>query len=298
MKNIITIVVRLTFSCLLAATIMGITFIFTSNTKKYNEHVKEQQVMYELLGYKQGDKVPKSLTMHTIYRYVLRIDDKQSIGYLVPLGHGKKDGYLLVNIDLGGKLIESKQVNLSEKDAMEAESCTKAVQETLGAAYGVTFVDQTVIVTENGKRCAYLVAGKFQGFKTFISVMLAVDPGFTLTGMEILEHEEDPGLGAEIAQDYFKNQFKGKTFETLKNIDVIKAPIPDDYLQALTGKMSGEEAKKVRDQYKTSGIYALTGATISSRSVSNGVKGIVTKFAYRIGILDKVLAEQHIAVSF
>ena len=54
MKEIITIVVRLTLTCLLAATVMGLCFIFTSNAKKHNEHVKEQKVMYELLGYK-GD---------------------------------------------------------------------------------------------------------------------------------------------------------------------------------------------------------------------------------------------------
>ena len=42
--------------------------------------------------------------------------------------------------------------------------------------------------------------------------MLALDPQFSLLGLEILEHEEDPGLGAEIEQDYFRNQFKGKSF--------------------------------------------------------------------------------------
>ena len=52
MKDILSIVIRLTVSCLLAASVMGICFIFTSNAKKHNEHVKEQQVMYELLGYK------------------------------------------------------------------------------------------------------------------------------------------------------------------------------------------------------------------------------------------------------
>jgi hypothetical protein len=32
--------------------------------------------------------------------------------------------------------------------------------------------------------------------------------------------------------------------------------------------------------------------------VNNGVKGIVKKFAYRLNILDAVLAEQKIAVAF
>jgi len=295
MKDILSIVIRLTVSCLLAASVMGICFIFTSNAKKHNEHVKEQQVMYELLGYKGDAKVPESVVMHEIYRYVLTTADSQSIGYLVA-EHGEE--FLLVEIDLDGKFLKKIPFTMSEADALEGDLRDKKVQEIVGPSATVKFADQTVIVTDDGKRIAYLVSGKFQGFKTFISVMLAVDPSFSLLGLEILEHEEDPGLGAEIEKDYFKNQFKGKPFAVLKNIDVVKAPIPADYLKALNGKVDEQEILKIREMYKDKDIYALTGATISSRAVSNGVKGIVKKFAYRVTVLDKVLAEQRLTVPF
>ena len=187
---------------------------------------------------------------------------------------------------------------MSEADALEGDLRDKKVQEIVGPSATVKFADQTVVVTDNGKRIAYLISGKFQGFKTFVSVMLAVDPSFTMLGLEILEHEEDPGLGAEITQDYFKNQFKGKPFSVLKNIGVVKEPIPDDYLKALNGKVGEQEILKIRQMYEDKEIYALTGATISSRAVSNGVKGIVKKFAYRVTVLDKVLAEQQLTVPF
>lgn len=298
MKDIITIVVRLTVSCLLAATVMGLCFVFTSNAKKHNEHVKEQQVMYELLGYKGDAARPESLALHEIYRYVISNSEKQSIGYLVPVGHGEEGKFLFVNIDLDGTLIESKPVALSAIEALEAETRNKAVVAAVSPGNTVTFADQTIVVTENGNRIAYLLGGKFQGFKTFVHVMLAVDPAFSLVGMEILEHEEDPGLGAEIEQDYFKNQFKGKPFEALKAIDVVKAPIPDDYLKALTGKVNEDEIMQFREQYKDKDIYAITGATISTKAVAYGVKGIVKKFAYRVNVLDTVLKEQQLAVSF
>lgn len=298
MKDIITIVFRLTVSCLLAATVMGICFIFTSNAKKHNEHVKEQKVMYELLGYKGGAEIPSSLAMHEVYRYVLSKGDTQSIGYVLPQDQGGKPAFLFVNINLDGKLIETKPVSLSEADALDDELRQKAVQVALGPAYGVTFADQTIVVTDNGARIAYLLGGKFQGFKTFIHVMLAVDPAFSLLGLEILEHEEDPGLGAEIEQEYFKNQFKDKPFDALKAIDVVKAPIPDDYLKALNRKVSEEDILKLREQYKDGDVYALTGATISTKAVCNGVKSIVTKFAYRVNVLDNVLKEQQLAASF
>lgn len=298
MKDIITIVIRLTASCLLAATVMGLCFIFTSNAKKHNEHVKEQQVMYELLGYKGGATIPESLAMHEVYRYVISNSEKQSIGYLVPSGKGEEGKFLFVNIDLDGTLIDSKPVALSATEALEVETRNKAVVAAVSPGNAVNFADQTIVVTENGNRIAYLLGGKFQGFKTFVHVMLAVDPAFSLVGMEILEHEEDPGLGAEIEQDYFKNQFKGKPFAALKAIDVVKAPIPDDYLKALNGKVSEGEIMQFREQYKDKDIYALTGATISTKAVAYGVKGIVKKFAYRVNVLDKVLKEQQLAVSF
>lgn len=298
MKNMITIVVRLTVSCLLAASVMGLCFVFTSKAKKHNEHVQEQRVIYELLGYKDGAKIPDSISLHEVYRYILTKGDKQSIGYLVPQGHDKETGFLFVNIDLGGGLLASKTVNLSEADALDLKARNKAVEQAAGTGYTQKFADQTIVVTENGKRIAYLLGGKFPGFKTFVNVMLAVDPKFTILGLEVLEHEEDPGLGAEIVQKYFKNQFKGKPFEALKKIEVVKEPIPADYLTALNEKGSDEEIVKTRDQYKDKAIYALTGATISSKSVAEGVKGIVSKFAYRINVLDKVLQEQQLAVSF
>ena len=298
MKDIITIVVRLTLSCLLAATVMGVCFIFTSNAKKHNEHVKEQKTMYELLGYKGDVKKPDTVAMHEVYRYVISGNDSQSIGYLLPQGPGEDGGHIFVNVDLDGKMIESKPVDITEKDVLETELRNKAVQATVGAGYTAVYADETIVVTDNGARIAYLLGGKFQGFKTFINVMLAVDPNFSMVGFEVLEHEEDPGLGAEIEQDYFKNQLKGKPFEAIKTIDVVKAPIPSDYLEALNGKLTEEETLAFREQYKTKDVYALTGATISSRAVTNGLKGIVTKFAYRINVLDKVLQEQQLAVSF
>ena len=55
---------------------------------------------------------------------------------------------------------------------------------------------------------------------------------------------------------------------------------------------------RIQQLYRDKDIYALTGATISSTSVTSGVKAIVKKFAYRVSILDRVLAEQGIEVSF
>lgn len=299
MKMILTIIFRLTISCLIAGTIMGMTFIITNKAKKENEFAREEKVVYSLLGYSQENPIPESMGMHEVFRYIVTEGDQQSIGYLVPVGvHGEEGGFSFVRISLDGTFVDRTDVVLSEENVREQGDRDVAIQTAVGTAIQIRFTDQTIVVTDHGERTAYLLHGKFPGFKTNIAVMLALDPAYSVIGLEIMEHEEDPGLGAEIEQDYFKNQFKFKPFEKIKTIEVDKKPMPPEYVDALEARIDESAAVDMMKQYKDQNIYALTGATISSDAVSSGVKGITKKFAYRLDILDKVLDEQHIGVPF
>lgn len=297
MKDISTIIFRLTVACLLAGLIMGAGFILTNKAKKHNIHVNEQKVMLSLLGYSDNNPAPSSLAMHEVYRYLL--NDGQGTGYLIPLKDG---GFSFVSLDLDGAFVSQVPVNLSSDKAGEESERVKALETAIGPGKKLRYAEQTIVVTNKGKRTAYLLPGRFPGFKTFINAILALDQNFTILGLDIMEHEEDPGLGAEIDQDYFKGQFTGKALERLKTLEVEKKPLPEDYRQALTAgspdRIGVDEVKSIREQYLDKDIYALTGATISSRAVTSGVKGMVKKFAYRVAILDRVLTEQKIATAF
>jgi len=298
MKNILTIIFRLTVACLLAGLVMGTTFILTNKAKKHNIHVNEQKVMLSLLGFSEKNPAPASVAMHEVYRYLVGEGEGLGMGYLLPLRDGT---YSFVTLDLAGGFVAQTPVAISPEKVVEESERTPAIGAAIGAEKPLRYADQTIVVTNDGKRMAYLLPGRFPGFKTFINAMLAVDPGFSILGLEIMEHEEDPGLGAEIDQEYFKNQFKGKQLETVKKLEVVKTPLPEEYRKGLEADKSGlgaEEVARIQEQYKDNDIYALTGATISSRSVTNGVKAMVKKFAYRVAILDRVLAEQHIATPF
>ncbi|MFA6283694.1 MAG: FMN-binding protein [Desulfurivibrionaceae bacterium] len=298
MKNILTIIFRLTVACLLAGLVMGTAFILTNKAKKHNIHVNEQKVMLSLLGYSEKNPAPESVAMHEVYRYLVGEGEALGMGYLLPLQDGT---FSFVTIDLTGGFVGQTPVAISPEKAVEEGERTPAIAAAIGAEKSLRYADQTIVVTNDGKRMAYLLPGRFPGFKTFIGAMLALDPNFSILGLDIMEHEEDPGLGAEIDQEYFKNQFKGKPLETVKKLEVVKTPLPEEYRKGLETEKNGldaEEVARIQEQYKDNDIYALTGATISSRSVTNGVKAMVKKFAYRLAILDRVLAEQHIAVPF
>ncbi len=298
MKNILTIIFRLTASCLVAGLVMGTTFVFTNKAKKANEFAREEKVMYSLLGYSKENPIPESMGLHEMFRYVVSEGDIQSIGYLLPAESHGEGSFNFVRIDLDGNFLDSSSVSISEEKVRDQKDRDAAVQSALGAGRYARFVDGTIVVTDNGNRLAYLLGGKFPGFKTHIAIMLALDPSYSILGLEVMEHEEDPGLGAEIEQDYFKNQFVYKPFEKIKSIDVVKSPLPDEYFEALEGKIDESAAVDVMKQYSDRDIYALTGATISSAAVSSGVRAMTRKFAYRLDILDHVINEQQIAVPF
>jgi electron transport complex protein RnfG len=221
------------------------------------------------------------------------------MGYLLPLRDGS---FSFVTLDLAGGFLAENPVSLPAEKAPEEGERTRAIAAAIGGDKGLRYADQTIVVTDSGKRTAYLLPGRFPGFKTFIHAILALDQDFAILGLDIMEHEEDPGLGAEIDEDYFKNQFQGKSLETVKGLEVVKMPLPDEYLKVLEADqramLGQEEVDRILEQYRDADIYALSGATISSNSVTRGVKEMVKKFAYRLAILDRVLAEQRIATPF
>ena len=97
-----------------------------------------------------------------------------------------------------------------------------------------------------GKEAGYAFIAEGNGYQGLIKLIVGVDSELTtLKGMEVLESQETPGLGAEIAASPFKDQFNGLP---------VKHPI--EYVKN----------QKPTEPYQ---IEAITGATISSRAVVN-----------------------------
>jgi len=304
MKEIFKITISLTVVCLVAAIILGVVYAKTEHARKENEERIEQQTIRELLGFRQesGKKAPVDLKIYAVYRYVLT-DPKgvNTLGYLIPL---KEGGYVLAEIDLDGKpgktyKIDADAAKLSDRTARDA-----AVKAALPSSMKAVYAQALFVANLGEKRLGYVIPGVTQGFKTFVKLMVSLDPSFTVTGVAITESEEDPGLGAEIEHNYFKNQFAGKTLEILKELKVVKEPLPSDYLAALDPAvaarrgLSKEQVKEIKEKHLKDDIYALTGATISSRAVTTGVRDTVRKFVYRIGILDGAIKKENLHVAF
>ncbi len=92
---------------------------------------------------------------------------------------------------------------------------------------------------------AYIVPIETKGYGGVIKLLAAITPEGKEIDFTILSHNETPGLGDNAGKDSFRQQFNGK--DSSKMI-VVKDPSNKDNIQALTG------------------------ATISSRAVTKGIK--------------------------
>ncbi len=84
------------------------------------------------------------------------------------------------------------------------------------------------------------------GYGGDVLVITGISAEGKVTGMKVVSHQETPGLGANSTKPDFQNQFQGKSVST--EITVVKS------------SPSSENE-----------VQALTGATITSRAVTNGV---------------------------
>jgi electron transport complex protein RnfG len=96
------------------------------------------------------------------------------------------------------------------------------------------------IAKKGDKIIGYIVQSYGKGYSSYINTLIAVDTDFKVQKISILDQKETPGLGDEIDTPTFKKQFEGKDIDHLK---VVKTETTDD-------------------------IQAISGATISSRAVT------------------------------
>lgn len=124
--------------------------------------------------------------------------------------------------------------------------------------------------TSGGTTVAYIADTSGKGYSSFIQMMVSLDTGLKIKDVNILHHGETPGLGDQVEdRKLFLDQFKGKALQQLVLI-------------------KGETKEN---------IQAITGATISSRAVTNGVRDAVQMLVDKYGSGVKSAAEGQPAAS-
>jgi electron transport complex protein RnfG len=147
------------------------------------------------------------------------------------------------------------------------------------------------VATKNGAPLGFVTEGETQGYKNKIRFFVAIDSNFDVAGVRVIEHEEDPGLGAEVATPWFQGQYVGRKVANLQNVEVSRDPMPEDWSAALHEREKTDSTAwrnhyaNLLERENTTSIYAVTGATISSRALTNGVRTTAHHFERRWSLL-------------
>lgn len=141
----------------------------------------------------------------------------------------------------------AKQVKLEEEKALK-DIFPKAIKFNI-----ITCKDDYIYheVYSKNKLIGYAIDASGKGFSSIIKIKIGLNPDKkTVKDIKIVKQSETPGLGTKIKGKKFTDQFRNKTLK-----------------QVLLKKDSCKGT-----------IDALTGATISSRAVSEAVQKSITKF--------------------
>ncbi|WP_129596845.1 RnfABCDGE type electron transport complex subunit G [Anaerophilus nitritogenes] len=105
---------------------------------------------------------------------------------------------------------------------------------------------------KDGEVVGYTVKTNPKGYGGEVEVMVGITGDSVISGVNIGNHQETPGLGAK-ADGEFKDQYKEKSVEN--ELKVIKAGAPKD-----------------------NEVMAISGATITSKAVNTGVNSAIKLF--------------------
>lgn len=259
--EVLRIAASMTAACAIGATLLGGVFVATNRYQKAARARAERRAVTGILGLgPMADVlvVQQSLSpaqRRVVYREVGTVADSELV------------------FTYEGRLVRHAPVRAG------------------AAETGLIPVGRLFIAWENGALRGFVVEGEARGYKNRIRFFVGLDAEFEIAGVEVVEHEEDPGLGAEIAKPWFEGQFLGRPHAVVPDLTVTRDPMPEDWRAALLERGRVEPQtwnaryRMLVNRMSQEPIYAVTGATISSRALTDGVRNAVLHFQHRWRLL-------------
>ena len=269
--EVLRIAATMTVVCALAGAILGAGFLVTHRYREAADRRAERGAILDLLS------LDSSATVLEIRQYLAAAENRV-VYRTAPLG-GRPEREIVFGLD-GRRL----SAGLAPAGAASARDDRALLP--LGRMFAAT---------RAGAAAGFVVEGETRGYKNRIRFFIGLTPDFEIAGVRVVEHEEDPGLGAEVATPAFAGQYLGRTADDLATLTVTRDPMPEDWRAALA-TLSRTPAARWRERNaallereSVKPVYAVTGATISSRALTDGVRETVDHFRRRWALLSPAL---------
>ncbi len=176
------------------------------------------------------------------------------VGFLLSFYNGLTSGPIAEN--------QRREIEEVQKQLMDADQFDTVIDSE--ADPGMPHVWKAI---KDGKMTGYVVKTQASGYSSTqrITIMYSLSPDFKVMGVNIVSQGETPGLGTNIEEDVDLGQFGGKPFvsqfegKDLSALKIGSSPQPGDGY-----------------------IAAITGATVSSRAVTEGVHDSLEKLKSKL----------------
>jgi len=281
--EVLRIATTMTVVCALAGVLLGAGFLVTHRYRESADRRTERRAILDLL---QLDSSARVLEV----RQYLAPDRREVVYRTAPLGEPAEREIVF---GLDGRLVAAgaapgaTPAPGTSGDAPTGHGSSRDARQT----HPLLPLGRMFAASRAGSPAGFVVEGQTRGYKNTIRFFVGLTPTFEIAGVRVVEHEEDPGLGAEVATPAFSGQYLGRTASDLSTLAVTRDPMPEDWRAALAtlGRTPvatwRERHAALIERERAKPVYAVTGATISSRALTDGVRETVDHFRRRWELL-------------
>jgi H+/Na+-translocating ferredoxin:NAD+ oxidoreductase subunit G len=270
-QEVARMVASLTAACAIGAAVLGGVYVVTERYQAAASLRTEREAITQLLSLDAG------ATIEEIEMF-LDPGPSQVVYAAHAFGAGEDEGERLT-FSLDGRLVA--------RASPRAHDAGGPASGAAGERKHLIPLGKVYVARVAGTLAGFVGESTTRGYKNRIRYLVALTPAFEIAGVRVVEHEEDPGLGAEVATRAFEGQFIGRSAEASAALDVTRDPMPEDWRAALAQltrtpvlDWRAAHADLVAREGRRP-IYAVTGATISSRALTDGVRATVERFRRR-----------------
>jgi electron transport complex protein RnfG len=153
---------------------------------------------------------------------------------------------LTVFCGISGLLLSLVYERVAPLKALNQEKAKIAAQQELFPEFAK--ITDGAVYDAAGELLGYILSVRSRGYSSDIELLVGMDPAYQISGLQVLAQAETPGLGARIAEKFFADSLRGRAAAGLRH-------------------------------RKDGGAYdGITGATITSRVVFDGIRQELENF--------------------
>jgi Na+-translocating ferredoxin:NAD+ oxidoreductase subunit G len=129
-----------------------------------------------------------------------------------------------------------------------------------------------------GAVAGYALTAEKSGYRSLIKVLVGIDPAGTIQGIRVLEQDETPGLGTRIEEVAAQGTLWGRIAGLFGKGREKPAAAAEPWFQEQYRGLAPGDLKLLGGAEGGKGIHAITGATITSRALTDGVRESIEAF--------------------